>query len=171
MPILDVMPIDPTVDGRQSVTALAVRRGVVRFLEADGHAVVAELPLRSGRRADIVSLDRKGRFTIIEIKSSVADFRADGKWPEYLEFCDRFLFATHPTVPSEIFPQAEGLMLADQYGAEIVRDFIERPMVAASRKAMTLRFARAAAQRLERVLQHHEAIGSTIAGLTDFDGN
>src|SRR5271165_3568707 len=91
------------VDGRQSPTALAIARGTARFLHALGYCVVAELPLPSGRRADLVALGGDGEIIIVEIKSSVADFRADQKWMDYRLHCDRLFFATIVDVPCEIF--------------------------------------------------------------------
>ena len=81
-------------DGRQSATALAVARGTTRLLHALGFSVVSELPLPSGRRADLAALDGAGEIWIVEIKSSVADFRADQKWTDYRLHCDRLFFAT-----------------------------------------------------------------------------
>ncbi|BCP55963.1 hypothetical protein K32_45800 [Kaistia sp. 32K] len=135
-------------DGRQSETALAIQRGVGRLFRARGHAIVTELVLATGRRADVIALGPSGEITIVEIKSSIADFRADGKWPDYAPYCDKLYFASHAGVPAEIFPQQAGLILADAYGAEILREAPHAPLVAARRKAMTLRFAQAAAHRL-----------------------
>ena len=92
------------VDGRQSQTALKVARGTARLLHALGFCVVSELPLASGRRADLVALGGDGEIWIVEIKSSVADFRADQKWMDYRMHCDRLFFATTVEVPCEIFP-------------------------------------------------------------------
>ncbi len=108
------------VDGRQSPTALAVARGTARFLHALGYCVVSELPLPSGRRADLVALGGDGEIIIVEIKSSVADFRADQKWMDYRLHCDRLFFATVVDVPCEIFPPDAGLIVADAFGAAIV---------------------------------------------------
>ncbi|WP_018182377.1 MmcB family DNA repair protein [Kaistia granuli] len=135
-------------DGRQSDTALAIQRGVGRLFRARGHAIVTELVLATGRRADVIALGPAGEITIVEIKSSIADFRTDGKWPDYAPYCDRLYFASHAGVPAEIFPEAAGLILADAYGAEILREAPHAPLVAARRKAMMLRFAQAAAHRL-----------------------
>jgi hypothetical protein len=162
MPILELNASNPLVDGRQSERAMLVRRGVVRHFAEAGVTFVAELPLSSGRRADLVGMDRRGRITIIEIKSSIEDFRADGKWPEYLQHCDAFYFATHGEVPDAIFPQEQGLIVADQYGAEILRPSTAGEMAAATRRALTLRFARAAAARLERLLTHQEFSGAPV---------
>lgn len=113
-----------------------------------GMASVTEVPLANGRRADIVAVSDKGEIWIVEIKSSVADFRADSKWPEYEPFADRLLFAVAPDFPVDILPTETGLVLADMYGAEIVRPAPLKPLPGARRKAMTLRIARAAALRL-----------------------
>ena len=105
------------VDGRQSETALAVARGTGRLLLSLGFCCVSELPLPSGRRADIVAVDAGGEIWIVEIKSSVADFRADQKWMDYRLHCDRLFFATTLEVPCEIFPPDTGLIVADAFGA------------------------------------------------------
>ncbi len=139
---------EPKEDGRQSVTARAVQRGVLRHLSALGLVGVTEFTLVSGRRADILALDGKGEISIIEIKSSVADFRSDGKWPEYRAFCDRLLFAVPVDFPHEILPEDAGLLVADAFGAELLRAAPAHPLPAATRKALTLRFARSAATRL-----------------------
>jgi hypothetical protein len=137
------------VDGRQSGTALAVARGTARLLHALGRCVVSELPLPSGRRADLVALDTGGEIWIIEIKSSVADFRADQKWQDYRAHCDRLFFATCMAVPCEIFPKDTGLIVADAFGAQLICEAPEHRLTAATRKSMMLLFARAAALRLQ----------------------
>jgi len=135
-------------DGRQSPTALAVARGTTRLLHAFGRAVVSELALPSGRRADLVALGNDGDIWIVEIKSSIADFRADQKWMDYRLHCDRLFFATTLDVPYEIFPQDTGLIIADAFAAHIVCEAPEHRLHAATRKSMMLAFARAAALRL-----------------------
>jgi hypothetical protein len=137
------------VDGRQSPTALAIARGTARFLHALGYAVVSELPLPSGRRADLVALGGDGEIIIVEIKSSIADFRADQKWTDYRLHCDRLFFATVLDVPCEIFPPDAGLIVADSFGASIVCEAPEHRLPAATRKTVLLRFAHAAALRLQ----------------------
>ena len=141
----------PLVDGRQSETALAIARGAARYLHALGYCVVSELPLPSGRRADLVALGGDGEIIIIEIKSSVADFRADQKWMDYRRHCDRLFFATHAGVPCDIFPAEAGLIVADAFGASIVSEAPEQRIAAATRRSVTLRFAHAAALRLQAV--------------------
>ena len=139
------------LDGRQSEAAAALQRGVCRAFRALGHSVLAELPLANGRRADVVALSPSGDVLIVEIKSCLLDYRTDGKWHEYLEYCDRLYFAVDAEFPREVIPGAAGLILADRYGAELVREPVEERLSAARRKAMMLTFARAAALRL----QHH----------------
>lgn len=135
-------------DGRQSAAALEIQRGVGRLLKSHGLASVTELPLANGRRADVVGLSEKGDLWIIEIKSSIEDFRADHKWPEYREYSDQLFFAVSPAFPVDILPEDAGLILADRYGGEIVRGAPLTPLAGARRKAMMLRFARCAAFRL-----------------------
>jgi hypothetical protein len=148
MTLLSVSVNNPLIDGRQSARAMMVRKGVQTLLHEMRHAMMPELTLASGRRADLVSITPKGEIWIIEIKTSVEDFRVDRKWPDYREFCDRLLFATHKDVPLDIFPEDCGLMLSDGYGAHILRDGPEHRLSAPARKAMTLLFARMAGQRL-----------------------
>lgn len=148
MPIVSPISINPLIDGRQSERAMVVRRGVQRLLIKTGAAVIPEIALATGRRADLVALTPKGDIWIIEVKSSIEDFRVDTKWPDYRLHCDRFFFATHPQVPAEIFPQECGFILSDGYGAEIMRDAPEHRLAGATRKAMMLRIARAGAARL-----------------------
>jgi hypothetical protein len=144
--------IAPPVDGRQSATALKIARGTARLLHAYGLCVVSELPLASGRRADLVALGGDGEIWIVEIKSSVADFRADQKWMDYRMHCDRLFFATCLEVPCEIFPKDTGLIVADGFGAQIVCEAPEHRLHAATRKSMTLAIARAAALRLQSLV-------------------
>ncbi|QXX75910.1 MmcB family DNA repair protein [Methylovirgula sp. HY1] len=135
-------------DGRQSETALLVARGTRRLLRSRRLVTLTELPLASGRRADIVALAPDATLLIIEIKSSIADFRADAKWPDYRAHCDRLYFAIPEEVPPEIMPEDAGLIIADGFGAEILREAPEHRLAAATRRSMLLRFAQAAAHRL-----------------------
>ena len=135
-------------DGRQSETALLVARGTRRYLRARGFATVTEMSLRSGRRADVVALGGDGSLHIVEIKSSVADFRADTKWRDYRLHCDRLYFAVTAAMPLEILPEDAGLIVADAYGAALVREAPEHRLAPATRRVVTLRFAQLAANRL-----------------------
>ena len=110
----------------------AIARGTARYLHALGYGVVSELPLPSGRRADLVALGGDGEIIIVEIKSSVADFRADQKWIDYRLHCDRLFFATVLDVPREIFPADAGLIVADAFGASIISEAPEHRLSAAT---------------------------------------
>ncbi|HET6375053.1 MAG TPA: MmcB family DNA repair protein, partial [Methylocella sp.] len=114
-------------------------------------STVTELPLHSGRRADIVALAKDATICIVEIKTSAADFRPDRKWSSYRAHCDRFFFAVPETFPAAIIPASAGLIVADAYNAEILRPAPEQRLCAATRRAVLLRFAHAAAQRLHRL--------------------
>ncbi|MEQ8602696.1 MAG: MmcB family DNA repair protein [Marivibrio sp.] len=140
----------PLFEGRPAATG-AVTRGAVRLLREMGSACLLEVTLKTGRRADVMALDKAGGVTIVEVKSSIEDYRADSKWIEYLPFCDRFYFAVPVDFPVEILPDAVGLIVADAYGASIERPAAEGSMNASRRKALTLRYARQAAERLMRM--------------------
>jgi hypothetical protein len=159
---VNLLPAPPPVDGRQSPTASAIARGAARFLHALGYCVVSELPLPSGRRADLVALGGDGEILIVEIKSSVADFRADQKWRDYRLHCDRLFFATVVDVPCEIFPADAGLIVADAFGASIVCEAPEHRLVPARRRTVMLRFAHAAALRLQALADPQGPYGGEI---------
>jgi hypothetical protein len=140
---------DALQDGRQSLAALDIRRGVARLLHAHQMATVAEVSLANGRRADLVAVTSGGEIWIVEIKSCIEDFRADRKWPDYRAFCDRLYFAVGPAFPRHILPADTGLIVADRYGGEVVRGAPERRLTGARRKALTLRLVHTAAMRLQ----------------------
>jgi len=136
------------------LVAADVARGVARLLWRQDLVALCEVPLGNGRRADLMALDAKGQVTIIEIKCSRGDLRGDMKWPDYLDYCDRFYWAVpagfvlDPFEEAHFRPDIAGLIVADRYDAEIIREPALRPLAAARRKTETLRFARRAAQRL-----------------------
>lgn len=142
------MTLELKTDGRQSDRALMVQRGVCRLLRAAGFATLAEFTLVTGRRADIIAVNEGGSIWIVEIKSCLEDFRCDSKWPEYRDFCDRLFFAIPPAMDAAIIPVDAGLIVADNWGADILRHPGDTPLHASRRKALTLAFARAAAFRL-----------------------
>ncbi|HYM02466.1 MAG TPA: MmcB family DNA repair protein [Stellaceae bacterium] len=127
-------------------------RGVCRALAHRGFATLHEVSLANGRRADVLALGSDGEFVIVEIKSSVADFRSDRKWPEYRDFCDRLFFAVPNGFPLELIPEECGLIVADPFGAAVLREAPAEPLAAARRRAVLLRFAQLAAGRLRRQL-------------------
>ena len=137
--------------GRPETTRDATR-GARRLLRALGHSVLGEFPLPNGGRADLVALTADGSLHIVEVKSSPADFRADSKWPGYRAFCDRFYFAVPLDLPGDILPPDTGLILADAHGAALEREAPLHRLAPARRKALLLRFATLAAERLHAQL-------------------
>jgi hypothetical protein len=135
-------------DGRQSDMALCICRGTRRLLRNLRFSTLTELALASGRRADIVALASDATLIIVEIKSSIADFRCDTKWPDYRAHCDRLYFAIPDGMPAAIMPEDAGLIVADAFGAAILREAPEHRLAPATRRAMLIRFAHAAAHRL-----------------------
>ena len=135
-------------DRRQSETATAIQRGVGRLLRAHNYALITEFTLASGRRADVIGLSPKGLLWIIEIKSSPIDFKVDLKWPEYRDYCDHFSFAIPQSMDADLIPVEVGLIIADQWGAEIIRAASDHPLHTARKRAVHMAFARVAAQRL-----------------------
>lgn len=138
-------------DGRQP--ARDIVRGTQRLLRSMGYTSIAEYTLNNGRRVDVAGLGPKGEIFFIEVKSSLADFRSDEKWGDYLDYCDRFFFAVSPEFPAEVLPSAWGLILADRFGAEIVRDSPPQKLNGSRRRSIILDFARNAASRLQTVLE------------------
>ncbi len=138
--------IDP--ETVQDPVAQQIARGVLRLMTDHGFAGVTEMTLANGRRADVAAIGPGGEIAIVEIKSSVADFRSDQKWPEYRPFCDRFYFAVGHDFPKDLIPDDTGLIIADAFGGAVLREPEYEKLVAARRKAVTLRFARLAATRL-----------------------
>ena len=122
------------------------------MLKAHGLVTVSEVALSNGRRADVAAVSEGGEIWIIEIKSSLEDFRADQKWPDYRDYCDRLLFAVAPAFPMQILPPDAGLIVADRYGGEILRQANVHKLAPARRKAMLLRTLRTAAARLQAAI-------------------
>ena len=149
--------LPPIVDLRQSPTALRVQRGVMRLLRGQLNlSCFAEVPLANGRRADVLGVGPKGELWIVEIKSSLMDFRVDAKWHHYKDFCDRFYFAKPPELDAAIFPASEGLIVADSHGAAILREAIDTPLAGARRKAMMLKLSRLGADRIHLLMDPGE---------------
>lgn len=146
-----------SVIDRPGLCATDVARGVARLLGRHGAASLCEVPLGNGRRADVLAIDAAGRLTLVEIKVSMADLKGDMKWPDYLDYCDRFFWAVPDGFTLDPFdtpwfrPERAGLIVADRFDAAVLRDAPWHPLNAARRKAETLRFARLAAHRLCRL--------------------
>ena len=130
-----------------------VARGVTRLFCRQDLFAICEMPLPNGRRADLMAIDPRGELTIVEIKVAKADLLGDGKWTDYLDYCDRFFWAVPPHLAhileeERFLPADAGLIVADRYDAAVVRHAAHRPLAPARRKAEVLRFARRAARRL-----------------------
>ncbi|MAV50084.1 MAG: hypothetical protein CME93_03880 [Hyphomonadaceae bacterium] len=136
-----------------SPSAVAIACGTLRLLTDYGAAGLYEVTLGNGRRADVLAIDASGQITIVEIKSSVNDFKSDQKWPEYLPYCDRFYFAVSEDFPADLIPDNAGLIIADQFGGAIMRSAPETKLSPARRRSLTLRFARLAANRFNQQSQ------------------
>jgi hypothetical protein len=130
-----------------------VARGICRLFARNDIWCIAEMPLRNGRRADLMGIDAKGRILIVEIKTARGDLLGDGKWPDYLDFCDRFFWGLPPELDRaclelpDFRPDCCGVIVADAYDAEIVRPAPSQPLAAARRKVEVERLARAALRR------------------------
>lgn len=123
-------------------------RGVCRHLRQLNFSPLEEFVPERGKRVDVIAINPKGEIWVIECKSSRVDFTSDQKWGGYLEWCDRYFWAVDQDFPTELLPDGTGLIIADSYGAEIIRDAPEEKLSAPRRKKVTLKFARDAARRL-----------------------
>lgn len=148
---MNIAEFEQDIPAQGPFAANDIARGVCRYLRNLGSIPLTEFKLRTNRRVDVVGLDKGGRFKVIEIKSSVADFRADGKWPEYIPYSDQFYFAIANGFPVEILPEECGIMIADAYNAAILREAPLNKLNAKRRSTQTLRFAQTAARRLHHI--------------------
>lgn len=144
------------------ITAAEVARGVSRVLMQEGFSPILEFSLANGRRLDVAALGTDGTVLGVEIKISLADLKGDVKWPEYLEFCELFYFAIPPDFPDDLVPAETGLIVADRYGGAIVRPARPAILHASRRKAVTLRFAKCAAERLAITLEQPPGAANAI---------
>lgn len=134
-----------------------LQRGTARLLTSLGYGVIAEMPLPNGQRADLVGISPAGELLIVEVKSCLEDFRADQKWQAYRAYCDRLSFAVAPEFPHDVLPTDVGLIVADAYGADVLRQSTPVVLPGARRKALTIAFARLAAGRLQMQLDPDHA--------------
>ena len=140
---------------------MAVARGVSRLLIQEGYSPILEFTLANGRRLDVAALGGDGTMVGVEIKVALADLKGDSKWPDYLEFCELFYFAIPPDFPDEYVPTGTGLIVADRYGGAIVRPSPRTVLHPSRRKAVTLSFARVAAERLSQIVEATQSLAST----------
>lgn len=152
-----------------ALTAADVARGVCRLFAQQGLVALPEVPLPNGRRTDLTAIDAKGQIVIVEIKVSRADLHGDGKWPDYCDWCDRFYWALASSLDPAILdtpayrPETSGLIVADRYGAAVVRDAQPCALPPARRKAETLRLARLAMRR--SMIGGDAELAALLAGL------
>jgi hypothetical protein len=145
------VPLLPLFGQNNFEPARSICRGAIRLLHSMGYASTVELPLPSGRRADIAAVGSSGEIWIVEVKSCLNDFRTDLKWEDYRMHCDRLLFAVDCDFPQDVIPDDVGLMVVDGYGGAILREAVAHPLNAASRKAVMLRIARLSSSRLSAI--------------------
>src|SRR5690348_8002073 len=151
-------------------TAADVARGVSRLLMQEGFSPILEFSLANGRRLDVAALGVDGTVVGVEIKVALSDLKCDFKWPDYLDFCERFYFAIPPDFPDEFVPPGTGLIVADRYGGAIVRPAVPAAVHASRRKAVTLRFAKVAAERLSTLLDLAGTTQLTVPEDADHQG-
>jgi len=162
--------MDDLPDSRlaERIEALHVARGITRLFARNDIWCLSEMPLRNGRRADLMGVDPKGQVIIVEIKVQRGDLLGDGKWPDYLDFCDRFYWGVPPALDRspldgpDYRPDCCGVIVADAYDAEILRPAPLQPLAPARRKVEVERLARAALRRLAASL---DPDGGALPGL------
>jgi len=138
----DVLPAQP---GQR------LARGVTRMLSALGHAALPEFVPTGGLRVDVISIAPGGEIWIVECKSCRSDFTSDRKWQGYLDYCDRFFWAVDAEFPQDLLPAESGLILADSWGAEMVRMSPETRLAGARRARLLREIARVSTGRLMAV--------------------
>jgi hypothetical protein len=138
-------PLRPLLPGQR------LARGVRRHLASLDFAALEEFVPERGRRVDVIALGPKGEIWVVECKSSRADYLGDGKWQGYLDWCDRYFWAVDAEFPTDLLPEGTGLIIADDYDAEILRMAPETRLAPARRAALIRRFARDAARRVQRL--------------------
>ncbi len=152
---LAIEPITNAPTDSMVIDSGAVARGIMRLFARNDIWCISEMPLRGGRRADLMGIDPKGRVVIVEIKVSRADLLGDGKWPDYLDHCDRFYWGLAPELDraclegEDFKPDSCGIIVADGYDAEILRPAPSHPLAAARRKVEVERLARTAMRRMQ----------------------
>jgi len=151
------MPDDAAA--RPERPGIPLARGAARLLEQMGYAPLTEFSLATGRRVDVFGIGKEGGLIAVEVKSSREDFLSDGKWPEYLDYCDLFYFAVPEAFPQILLPDDHGLMCVDAFGGAVLRPAAASLVKPARRKAMLARFGRTAAQRLRQTVDPTATLG------------
>lgn len=149
-----------------ATSATDVARGIARLFARNDIWCLPEVPIRNGRRADLMGIDARGQVVIVEIKVARADLLGDTKWPDYLDFCDRFFWGVSacldraPLEREAYLPETCGVIVADGYDAEILRPAALAPLAASRRKVEVERLARIAMRR-------HTALIDPLCGAID----
>jgi hypothetical protein len=138
-----------SLDATETTTLLT--RGVCRLFQSLGFGTLTEFKLSNGRRVDVMAIDRNGDFVIVEVKSTVSDYRGDRKWHEYLPFCERFYFAVPQGFPLHLLPDDCGLIVADPFEAAVRRESLAQKVNASRKRRQLIRFALAASDRLRNI--------------------
>lgn len=146
--VVTILPLPPQ---RRPEVTVAVRRGACRLLRQAGFSVLREVCLPDGRRADILAIGTGGELAIVEVKSSIEDWQVDSKWPDYLDWSDRFYVAVPVDFPKPLIPEDAGLIVADAYGGAILRESPRRPVAPARRRSLLIGCARVASERLAQL--------------------
>lgn len=142
----------------QHLSATDVARGIGRLFARNDIWCLGEVPLKNGRRADLMGIDARGQVVIVEIKVARGDLLGDAKWADYLDHCDRFFWGLPPgldraPLESAAFrPEACGVIVADGYDGEILRPAPLAPLAAARRKVEVEHLARMAMRRYTAAL-------------------
>jgi len=145
--------IDSPADTTPNVDARDVARGIGRLFARNDIWCLSEVSLKNGRRADLMGIDAKGLVIIVEIKVARGDLLGDTKWPDYLDYCDRFYWGVPPgldrsPLDSDAYqPQDCGVIVADGYDGEIVRPAPLTKLAPARRKVQVEHLARLAMRR------------------------
>ena len=130
---------------------------VMRYYTERGFACLPEFTLKTNRRPDITCLGKDGQIIMIEVKSSIADFKSDQKWPEYRDWADALYFAVAEDFPLDILPdQTEcGIIITDGFDCHEVRKAPVEKLAGARRNHLIRRLARVA--MLRQYYQNSEA--------------
>lgn len=87
----------PSFASKRKSVAEGLKQAVGFYLLHKGYSCTYELGISAWgkHRADVIGCRLKGQLVMVEVKSSVADFRTDHKWPEYVrsKVVDQFYFA------------------------------------------------------------------------------
>lgn len=101
-----------------------IKSQVGKYLKQKRRATYFELGLcKHGRlRADVFSISMSGHVVIVEVKSSVQDFKSDKKFHLYVEYANKLYFAMPNTVYDKVkdqIPKNIGVFIMTSDGEHI----------------------------------------------------